>query len=336
MHLGRQYRLDEYIIWTRWEIAYLAGWALIVTYVIAVTGWHFLSVPAPFLAIIGTAVAFVLTFKNQQCYARVNEALALWGQINSASGMLGSKLVATVDSHDRVIVQRMFYRHFAWLTSMRFFLRAPKIWENTFEPGNAKYLEALPTPEALSSLDKELATYLSADELQKVKTHRGDRETLLLHLQYQDLGDLYARQIIAGPVLLMLTGVCDDIARFQGTAKRLKNYPYARNYYSITLILVKTFVALMPLGLYPYCYDLGKSDGLELWTAWLTVPFSVFLGWSFLTLEKVGENSSNPFEGGPNDVPISFLSRRIEIEMRTMLGEETALKPIEAKYGILF
>ena len=53
-------------------------------------------------------------------------------------------------------------------------------------------------------------------------------------------------------------------------------------------------------------------------------------------LEKVGENSSNPFEGNANDVPISFIARRIEIEMRIMLGEQTDLKPIEAKDNILF
>ena len=46
--------------------------------------------------------------------------------------------------------------------------------------------------------------------------------------------------------------------------------------------------------------------------------------------------SSNPFEGGANDVPISFIARRIEIEMRIMLGEQTDLKPIEAKHDILF
>jgi putative membrane protein len=44
----------------------------------------------------------------------------------------------------------------------------------------------------------------------------------------------------------------------------------------------------------------------------------------------------NPFEGGPNDVPISSIARRIEIEMRIMLGEPTYLKAIEAKHNILF
>jgi hypothetical protein len=44
----------------------------------------------------------------------------------------------------------------------------------------------------------------------------------------------------------------------------------------------------------------------------------------------------NPFEGGSNDVPISFIARKIELEMRAMLGEQTNLKPIEAKHSILF
>jgi hypothetical protein len=54
------------------------------------------------------------------------------------------------------------------------------------------------------------------------------------------------------------------------------------------------------------------------------------------SLEKVGESSSDPFEGGSNDVPISFIARRIEIEMRIMLGEQTDLKPIETKENVLF
>jgi putative membrane protein len=134
----------------------------------------------------------------------------------------------------------------------------------------------------------------------------------------------------------VLTGALDDLARLQGALKRIKNYPYARNYYSIAVFLVMVFVAIIPFGLVPYAYDLGKSAGVERWTTWLNVPFSTLVGWLFISLEKVGENSSNPFEGGANDVPISFIARRIEIEMRTMLGEETTLKPIEAKDNILF
>lgn len=52
--------------------------------------------------------------------------------------------------------------------------------------------------------------------------------------------------------------------------------------------------------------------------------------WIFVTLEKVGENSSNPFEGGVNDVPISTLAHRIEVEMRGMLGDEGTARPAPA------
>jgi putative membrane protein len=340
MHLGRKYRFPEYLLWMRRETTYLFLWAVFVTAFFEILRWDFLSVPSAVLAVVGTAVAIILGFKNQQCYARINEAQVTWGQINSASMIWASKLISTIGdpakADNAAWLKPLFYRHFAWLTVLRFTLRAEKVWENTYEPGNAKYLAALPTPESQSKVEDELKAYLSDDELEKVVSHRGDKETLLLNRQYRTIGDLMKEQLITPLVYLSLTNVLDDIVRLQGTSKRIKNYPYARNYYSIALILVKLFVVMLPLALYAHARDLGKPFGLEHWTAWLNVVFSVVVGWIFVTLEKVGENSSNPFEGGPNDVPISAMSRRIEIEMRTLLGEHTDLKPIEAKHNILF
>lgn len=340
MHLGRKYRIPEYLAWMKRETGYLILWALFVTVSLEVLQLNFLSIPAPLLAVVGTAVAIVLAFKNQQRHARINEALSLWGQINSASMILANRLTAALANLEPAqsgpCLQDMFYRHFAWLTAMRFFLREPKAWENTIEPGNKKYLAALPTPESRSDLKSELATYLPDAELQKVLTHRGDKESLILRGQYQALAALRTANHIGDFMFISLTAAIDDIVRLQGAVKRIKSYPYARNYYSIAIILVMAFVAIVPFALFPYASDLGKANHIEHWTVWLNVPFSMFVGWIFVTLEKVGENSSNPFEGGPNDVPISFMARRIEIEMRTMLGENTTLKPIEAKYNILF
>jgi putative membrane protein len=42
----------------------------------------------------------------------------------------------------------------------------------------------------------------------------------------------------------------------------------------------------------------------------------------FLTLEDIGESTENPFEGAANDVPISTISRVIEIDLKEMLGVE--------------
>jgi putative membrane protein len=53
----------------------------------------------------------------------------------------------------------------------------------------------------------------------------------------------------------------------------------------------------------------------------LTIPFSVIVGWVFKSLEQVGESTENPFEGGANDIPMTSLSRTIEIDIRVMVEE---------------
>ena len=340
MHIGRQYKFTQFLGWTRWEAGYLICWSLFSTLFLQVSNWNFLTIPAPILTIIGSALAIILAFKNQQCYARFNDALVLSGQLITNSLILANKLTSTVGNLDAALsgpqLKEMFYRHFAWLTALRFFLRERKSWENAFEPGNVRFLAKLPSPESQSVLKDELKTYLSDAELQKVMTHQGDKEALILHWQYEAICDLYNKKLISEYILIVLTTALDELVRLQGALKRIKNYPYARNFYSIAVILVTIFVAIVPFGLFPYAQELGQSAGIGHWTVWLNVPFSVVVGWVFLSLEKVGENSSNPFEGGANDVPISFIARRIEIEMRIMLREETDLKPIEAKYNILF
>ena len=340
MHIGRRYKITDFLVWTRWEAGYLIAWSLFATLFLQVSHWNFLTIPAPILTIVGSALAIILAFKNQQCYARFNDALALSGQLTTHSLILANRLTSTVGNLDAAQsgprLKEMFYRHFAWLTALRFFLRERKTWENTFEPGNARFLAKLPPPESQSVLKDELKTYLSDAELQKVMMHRGDKEAFILHCQYDAIRDLYDKKLISEFIAIMLTGALDELVRLQGALKRIKNYPYARNYYSIAVMLVTVFVAIVPFGLFPYAQELGKAAGIEHWTAWLNVPFSAVVGWVFVSLEKVGENSSNPFEGGANDVPISSIARRIEIEMRVMLGEQTDLKPIEAKHDILF
>lgn len=340
MHVGRQYKFTQFLGWTRWEAGTLICWALLVTLFLQVSHWNFLTVPAPILTIIGSALAIILAFKNQQCYARANDALVLSGQLITNSLILANKLRSTVGNLDAAQsgpgLKDLFYRHFAWLTSLRFFLRDRKPWENASEAGNATFLAGIATPESQSVLKDELKAYLSDAELQKVLAHRGDKESLILHWQYDAVRELRNKDLISEYIMIVLTNALDDLARSQGALKRIKNYPYARNFYSIAVFLVMIFAALVPFSLFPYAQELGKSAGLGHWTVWLNVPFSALVGWVFVSLEKVGENSSNPFEGGANDVPISFIARRIEIEMRTMLGEQTKLEQIKAKDNILF
>jgi len=340
MHLGKKYTFTSYLVWTRRETGYLFLWSLFVTSLFELLHWTFLAVPPPLLEVVGIALAIILGFKNEECFKRVREALEIWEQIDSASMTWANKLTATLGTADAAEaaegMKGFFYRHFAWLTVLRFTLRETKTWENIHEAGNAKFLADLPTPESRSNLNDELAAYLPDSELRTVMAYPGEKANLILESQYRALGDLHRKNVFTANVFVDLTRVLDALGGFQSAAQRIKDYPYARNYYSITVILVKAFVGVVPFALFSFAQEAGRFAGVEHWTAWLNVVFSVFVGWIFMTLEKVGENSSNPFEGGPNDVPISFMARQIEIEMRLMLGERTELKPIEPKYDILF
>ena len=68
---------------------------------------------------------------------------------------------------------------------------------------------------------------------------------------------------------------------------------------------------------------------------WLTIPFSALSGWIFTTMERIGETSENPFEGSANDVPITAISRNIEIDMMEILNIPHQLKPIPSQNNIL-
>ncbi|MFN3193973.1 MAG: hypothetical protein ACE361_25915 [Aureliella sp.] len=92
------------------------------------------------------------------------------------------------------------------------------------------------------------------------------------------------------------------------------------------------FLLLLPLAIIPEFGKVGESleraypiaGGLFIWAA---VPFCTVISWIFHTMERIGRVGENPFEGSANDVPISTMSRTLEIELRNLLGEEDDVLP---------
>jgi putative membrane protein len=81
---------------------------------------------------------------------------------------------------------------------------------------------------------------------------------------------------------------------------------------------------LLPFGMLNEFAKISES------AVWLTIPFSVIVGWVFTSLERVGERTENPFEGAANDIPMTSLSRTIEIDLREMLDGTDLPQPISA------
>ena len=55
-------------------------------------------------------------------------------------------------------------------------------------------------------------------------------------------------------------------------------------------------------------------------------------------MERIGRTGENPFEGTSNDVPISTISRGIEIDLRQNLGDkkEDIPQQYQVDYGVQF
>ena len=115
----------------------------------------------------------------------------------------------------------------------------------------------------------------------------------------------------------------------QGKCERIKNFPYPRQFATINLFFVRLFTILVPFGM------LQEFDKLGDHYIWLTIPFTVLVCWVFLTMEKIGEATENPFEGTPNDIPMAALCRTIEIDLREMLDEKDVPPPVGAVNNIL-
>ncbi len=52
-------------------------------------------------------------------------------------------------------------------------------------------------------------------------------------------------------------------------------------------------------------------------------------------MEAIGENTENPFEGGPNDIPITDMSRGIEIDIRQLIDDTDIPEPYTWKNDIV-
>lgn len=338
MHIGKNFSLKETLLWTRREIFKFILLSTIPTVLYQVFDFKFLALPWLPVALIGTAVAFLIGFKNNASYDRLWEARKIWGAIVNSSrtwGIMVKDFVTDQFTNELMtpselnnIHQRLIYRHVAWLTALRFQLRKAKKWESMDKAYNKEDQKRYHVPELEAKMDQEMKPFLSKDD-QTYLIPKKNKATHLLALQSKDLKRLYSQKIIEDFRHMEMVGMLQDLFTQQGKCERIKNFPYPRQFATLSLFFIWIFVALVPFGMLEEFEKLGENF------VWLTIPFSVLVSWIFHTMEKIGEATENPFEGGANDIPMAALSRTIEIDLRQMLEETELPEPVQAVNDIL-
>jgi putative membrane protein len=325
MHTGKSYKIAEFLYWTRRSIFSLLLLGTIPTVLYQAFDMKWLTIPFPVAALLGTATAFIVGFKNLQTYNRTWEARQIWGAAISASRSWAMMCRDFIDDKNRY--REIIYRHLAWLTALRYQLRAGRKWENINKSYNKEYRQFYTIPEKMTPLDEELSKYISREELENILT-KNNKAIQLLSLQGEALRNLHKDGLLDNFRFMGMHHKLTEFSDHQGRSERIKNFPYPRPHATICAFLVKLFCILLPFAL------LGEFDK-QGYMVWLVIPFSVLISWVYTSLDQVGESTENPFEGGANDVPISQMSRAVEIDIREMLGE-TDLPPVmEAQNDIV-
>ena len=336
MHIGRHYSWTQTIRWSRFNAIYPAIWAFAITFAYEVLGFTFLGIDWLPLSAMAVAVAFYLGFKNNASYDRMWEARKIWGAIVNASrswAFSSRDLLRPgeqpIDADElQALRRRLVNRHVAWMDAFRFQLRKIKSWEHQ-GPYYDLLRRNMSVPEYREDLRNTLLENLEEDEVDHVLGQINPAAHLLSQ-QSRDLSELRARGLLDGFGHTVLQELLIELMAQQGKAERIKNFPFPRQYATVNQLFAILFSILLPCGILP------AFDALGAWMVWMTVPFTTLVAWVYLTTDQIGDWSENPFEGLPNDVPITSMARGIERDIRQLDGQSELPPPRQPDGMILF
>ncbi|KIG15880.1 putative membrane protein [Enhygromyxa salina] len=294
------------LAWTWKRVSLATGIAIAATVLHEQRGSfdHDLS-PLPF-TLIGLALSIFLGFRNNTSYDRFWEGRKLWGAlVNVARSftrqlltLVGPRMVDATSDHRageveqaelRALRHALVHALIAYVHTLRHHLRDE---DGLQDKDGIAQLEALLPPELVASLPAEL-----------------NRPVAITQWIGEQLRALYDRGWIHPHHLNVLEGSLTEITAVQGACERIKSTPIPTSY----TVLMHRIVAL-------YC--IGLPFGILSTVGTATPVVVAIVAYAFYGLDAVGTEIEDPFGLDPNDLPLTALSRMIEINLRQRLGEQ--------------
>ncbi|AWV97351.1 bestrophin family protein [Arcticibacterium luteifluviistationis] len=160
---------------------------------------------------------------------------------------------------------------------------------------------------------KEYLKYLSEED-QAYIANESNKPNAILSIQTRELNEAYNNGEIDGFKFLELNKMLVNFCNEMGKSERISNtvFPTTYNYY--TSIFIWVFIVTVTAVA-------SQSVGI------LSIAVGTLIGYVFLTTHKIGQSLLNPFEEIPTGIPITQISRTIEINM-LQTRKETVLPPV--------
>lgn len=275
---------------------------------------NFTEITLPFSipAILGSALAIFIAFRNNSAYSRWWEARTLWGGIINSSRVLARLVITFTDSHAHqenynseradTFKKQMIYKVIAWSHALRVHLRRENNWE-------------------------VLQPFLTGEEYMTVAKAQNKPNQLHL-LTGKTIYEAMKNGTLGGFDSFQMEGQLLALANYQGGCERIKNTPLLRQYDFFTRVFLYTFIVLLPFSL--------VGDFTKMHIDYLLIPVSVIISFVFAIIGKVGEVNEDPFENKITDVPLTALCNTIERDLKEMLGDEELPEKTVAEKGFLY
>lgn len=236
-----------------------------------------------------------------------------WG--NQVMNFPVSSAMDSTELHQ--IKKRLIYRHISWINALRLQLRKPSSFSINYQKQSGRSLyQGAPGGEDWKN---DVGPFLLETDISMCKSYK-NVATQLVRMQGAEAKELLKQGMITEFEHAQLMSSMEEFYNLQGKCERIKNTPLPRQYSYFSAIFTYIFIGILPFALIGLYSDMGHNY------IWLTLPTYVLISWIFITMEKVGDSSEDPFENYINDVPMTALCRTIEIDLREMLGE-TELPP---------
>ena len=284
------------------------AWAAAVAYFWQSMDLSRFSLTVTPFSLVGVAISIFLGFRNNTSYDRFWEGRKLWGRMVNVSRSWTRQVLTLIQAppdssgpdkgRARALAVTLVHRQIAYVHALRMHLRDAD-W-NTWR----QLLRYLPEDEALA-LERE-----------------SNRPAAISHRTGELLVEAWHQGWLHPMHLPSLEASLTEITGVQGACERIKSTPVPWAYTVLTHRLVFIYCITLPFGI-------EDSVGV------LTPLVVALVSYAFYGLDAIGDEIEEPFGEDPNDLPLNYLSRMIEVNLRQRLGEEDIPPMIAPHDGVL-
>lgn len=258
-------------------------YAALVFYLYHYQQWHFLEFPISIITILGTALSLLLGFRTNSAYDRWWEARQIWGAIVNDSRTLVRQCLVFSEEKDpdkSARIAHMVNLQIAWCHTLAHSLRRQPVMVTA-------------------------NLYLTETEMAYVSEHDNIPNAILLLIE-NEIAEMYRQGHITQLFFQNLDETVQRLCDAMGKCERIKNTVFPTQYSFFVHLTIFIFTIILPMGLIG---SIGR----------IAIPITFVISSLFFYVESISYVMQNPFEGNRNDIPMTSLSRTIEINLLQLI-----------------